>query len=87
MFAPSTVGGQTLQVTDQLAFNILLEQQISPIKSTVDDWRVIHAMNNTLKLMALPSLLFTNGHVFFYQHLPEQHHVKVCPPMACHSFR
>jgi hypothetical protein len=78
MYAPSDRGG-AFAITDQLALNMILEQQISPIVSTADDWRVIHAMNNTLKLMPLPALLFTNGHVFFYQHLPELHHVQVTP--------
>ena len=76
-YAPSDRGG-AFQITDQLAFNILLEQNISPIASTGDDWRVIWAMNNTLRLMPLPSLLFTTGHTFFYQHLPALHSVKVC---------
>eukprot|EP00892_Ulva_mutabilis_P012572 jgi/Ulvmu1/9688/UM055_0026.1 len=39
------------------------------------EWRVIAAANGTLALMPLPALLFTNGHVFFYQHLPQLHGV------------
>jgi hypothetical protein len=69
--------GKALAITDQLAFNMLLEQNILPVASVPDDWRVIWAMNGTLKLAPLPTLTFTNGHVFFYQHLPRLHGVKV----------
>jgi hypothetical protein len=75
MFAPTSKG--VLAITDQLAFNMILEQNISPIRSTANDWRVIHAMNSTVRLMPLPALLFTNGHTFFYQHLPQRHHAQV----------
>jgi hypothetical protein len=74
-FAPTSQGA--LAITDQLAFNMILEQNISPITSTDNDWRVIRAMNATVQLMPLPVLLFTNGHVFFYQHLPQLHHAQV----------
>ena len=69
--------GATFAITDQLAFNIILQRNITPITSTEADWRVFHAFENKLNLMALPSLLFTNGHVYFYQHLPQRHHVQV----------
>ena len=77
---PSTrAEGKAFQVTDQLALNILLEDNIVPITSAEPegDWRGILAHNNQLRLMPLPSLAFTNGHLFFYQHLPELHGVKV----------
>lgn len=78
-YAPSTRGKGAFAITDQLAFNMVLEQGISPIKSSEGDWRVVHAMNGTLRLMPLPALLFTNGHVFFYQHLPALHETQVHP--------
>lgn len=78
-YAPSQ-RGTAFAVTDQLAFNILLEQNITPIASAdpSGDWRVVLAHDQQLRLMPLPSLAFTNGHVFFYQHLPDIHGVKVC---------
>ena len=76
-YAPSTRSHGVFAITDQLAFNMVLEQGISPIKSTPEDWRVILAMNGTLRLLPLPALLFTNGHVFFYQHLPALHQTEV----------
>ena len=75
------------QITDQLAFNMILERNISPIASTDDDWRVIHAMDNQLKLLPLPVLLFTTGHTFFYQHLPQLYGVNVRPSVsACNRY-
>lgn len=82
-YAPSVRGNTTFAVTDQLALNILLEKNITPIASAdpAGDWRVILAHESQLQLMPLPSLAFTNGHVFFYQHLPEVHGVKVLIPI------
>jgi hypothetical protein len=78
MYAPSNRGA-VFAITDQLAFNMILERGISPIRSVdpAGDWRVIRAMNDTIALLPLPALLFTTGHTFFYQHLPEVHHTKV----------
>ena len=77
-YTPS-LRGPSFQVTDQLAINMLLETNITPIASAAHDadWRVIMAHGHRLQLMPLPSLAFTNGHLFFYQHLPELHGVKV----------
>ena len=80
-YAPSTRTNATFAVTDQLALNILLERGMAPVASAAAagaDWRVIAAANGTVALLPLPALLFANGHVFFYQHLPQAHGVKVC---------
>jgi hypothetical protein len=69
-------------VTDQLALNMVLEAGIAPIApaDAAADWRVLAAANSTLRLLPLPALAFTNGHVFFYQHLPQLHGIKARPP-------
>lgn len=85
-YAPSARTNATFAVTDQLALNILLERGMAPVASAAAagaDWRVIAAANSTVALLPLPALLFANGHVFFYQHLPQAHGVKVCRRHAC----
>ena len=114
-------GRKGWKVTDQLAFNLLLDRNIVPIHvrhyfsrlelhhgdphsdhalqsllrmlrnpisytslvwhsdtSTLvlqapdDDKRVIWTYGDKLRLKPLPVLVAANGHVFFYQHLPEK---------------
>lgn len=77
--------GGVFAITDQLALNILLERNMAPVAAAAGaggDRQVIAAANGTLALMPLPVLLFTNGHVFFYQHLPRIHGVTVRPQPA-----
>jgi hypothetical protein len=77
-YAPST-RGQPFAITDQLALNMLLEKNIVPIASADPDgdWKVILAHDKRLRLLPLPSVAFSNGHVFFYQHLQDINGIKV----------
>jgi hypothetical protein len=60
----------TLGITDQLALNMLLDQNAGAMQATPEDPRVILLRNGTLRLHPLPVLRFPGGHVGFVQRLP-----------------
>ena len=60
----------TLGITDQLALNMLLDQNAGAMQPTQEDPRVILLRNGTLRLHPLPVLRFPGGHVGFVQCLP-----------------
>lgn len=61
----------TLGITDQLALNMLLEQDlVGDVQATPDNPRLLSLRKGSLRLHPLPTLLFANGHVAFVQHLP-----------------
>eukprot|EP00892_Ulva_mutabilis_P003418 jgi/Ulvmu1/1448/UM011_0178.1 len=63
-------GGATAVVGDQLALNKLMAQGALPWESVdaAADWRVVRAHDKQLKLLPLPTLMFSGGHSFFVQH-------------------
>lgn len=79
-YAPTAHSRGGLAVTDQLALNMVLQRGMAPVAPADEagDWRVIAAANGSVALLPLPALLFANGHVSFYQHLPQLHGVTVC---------
>ena len=60
----------TLGITDQLALNMLLDQNAGAMPASPEDPRVILLRNDTLRLHPLPVLRFPSGHVAFVQRLP-----------------
>jgi len=68
---PQTRTNVTLGITDQLALNMLLEQDlVGEVKAPPDNPSLLSLRNGSLRLHPLPALLFANGHVAFVQHLP-----------------
>lgn len=80
-YAPAARSRGGLAVTDQLALNMVLQRGMAPVAPMdgTGDWRVIAAANGSIALLPLPALTFVNGHVAFYQHLPQLHGVTVLP--------
>ena len=60
----------TLGITDQLALNMLLDNDTRQLQPAPEDPRTILLRSQTLRLHPLPVLQFPSGHVAFVQRLP-----------------